>query len=120
MLAVPALPLDAALIHAHRADARGNCRFLGPDPYFDVLFARAADRAIVSCERIVEGWDDTPLHTPGIARAWVHDVVEAPGGAGFTCCAPDYGRDEGTQKEYAAAARDPDAWTAWIAEWMAS
>ena len=117
LLAVPALPLDAALIHAHRADARGNCRFLGVDPYFDLLFARAAETTIVSCERLVEGWD-LPLHTPGIARPWVHAVVEARGGAGFTSCDPDYGRDEATQEAYAAAAKDPHVWARWYADWM--
>ena len=33
-------------------------------------------------------------------------VVEAPIGAHFTECVPDYGRDEAFQKEYAASAKD--------------
>ena len=37
-------------------------------------------------------------------------VVEAPRGAHFTECPPDYGRDEAFQREYAATARDPEAW----------
>ena len=53
LLAVPALPLDAALVHLNRADAAGNAQFLGPDLYFDDLFATAAEHAYVSCERIV-------------------------------------------------------------------
>ena len=32
----------------------------------------------------------------------VDGVIEAPGGAGFTSCVPDYGRDEAAQKAYAA------------------
>ena len=39
-------------------------------------------------------------------------VVEAPRGAHFTECPPDYGRDEAFQREYAATARDPEAWEA--------
>jgi glutaconate CoA-transferase subunit A len=117
LLAVPALHLDAALIHAHRADARGNCRFLGVDPYFDLLFARAAAHTIVSCEQVVDAWD-VPLHTPGIPRPWVHAVVEAPRGAAFTSCDPDYGRDEAAQKAYAVAAKDPTTWASWLADWM--
>ncbi|WP_246102539.1 CoA transferase subunit A [Streptomyces piniterrae] len=54
LVAVPALRLDAALVHLHRADAQGNGQYLGPDPYFDDLFCEAADAAYVSCERIVE------------------------------------------------------------------
>ena len=49
----PALRLDAALVHLNRADAAGNAQFLGPDPYFDDLFCMAAERAYVSCERVV-------------------------------------------------------------------
>ena len=43
-LAMPALKLDVALLHANRADARGNAQYLGPDWYFDDLFAMAADK----------------------------------------------------------------------------
>jgi len=32
----------------------------------------------------------------------VDGVIEIPGGAGFTSCVPDYGRDEAAQKAYAA------------------
>ena len=32
----------------------------------------------------------------------VDGVVEAPNGAHFTSCDPDYGRDEAFQKEYAS------------------
>ena len=39
-----------------------------------------------------------------------HGVVEAPMGAHFTSCEPDYNRDEAFQKEYAATAKDPEAW----------
>jgi glutaconate CoA-transferase, subunit A len=53
LVAMPALRLDAALIHLNRADRRGNGQYLGPDPYFDDLFCLAAERAFVSCERIV-------------------------------------------------------------------
>ena len=53
LVAMPALRLDAALIHLNRADAAGNGQYLGPDPYFDDLFCLAAERAYLSCERIV-------------------------------------------------------------------
>jgi glutaconate CoA-transferase, subunit A len=113
LIAMPALRLDAALIHLNRADAAGNGQYLGPDPYFDDLFCQAADRAFLSCERVV----DTaallaagPLQSLLVSRAMVHGVVEAPGGAHFTSCVPDYGRDEAFQAEYAASAASPRAW----------
>ena len=115
LLAMPALSLDAALIHMNRADARGNGQFLGPDPYFDDLFCLAAKRRFLSCEKIVATEDlqkEGPLHTQRINRTMVDGVIEAPGGAHFTECPPDYGRDEAFQREYAATARDPEAWGA--------
>ena len=57
LVAVPALRLDAALVHMNRADAAGNAQYLGPDPYFDDLFCLAAERAYVSCEQIVPRLD---------------------------------------------------------------
>ena len=44
-------------------------------------------------------------------RSMVDGVVEAPGGAHFTSCEPDYGRDEAFQAEYAKAAADAEAWS---------
>ncbi|HEX9767403.1 MAG TPA: CoA-transferase, partial [Nitriliruptorales bacterium] len=113
-VAMPALRLDAALVHVNRADTRGNGQLLGPDPYFDDLFCLAADRAFLSAERIVPTEDlleEGPIQTMVINRSMVTGVVEAPNGAHFTTCDPDYGRDEAFQKLYDATAKDPDAWT---------
>src|SRR3546814_5920749 len=54
LLAMPAIRLDVALLHMHKADKLGNTRLYSPDPFFDELFARAADRCYVSCERSEE------------------------------------------------------------------
>ncbi len=120
LVAMPALPLDVSLLHLNRADERGNAQFLGPDLYMDDLFASAADRTYVSCEKVVPTAELTPFHTLRINRLQVDGVVEAPGGAGFTSCQPDYERDEEAQKAYATTSRDPDAWTAWLEEWSAA
>ncbi|MER6220119.1 CoA-transferase [Streptomyces sp900105755] len=103
-VAMPALRLDAALVHVNRADRLGNGQCLGPDPYFDDLFCEAADAAYVSCERIVDTAELTKEAVPQsllVKRLNVAGVVEAPGGAHFTSCAPDYGRDEAFQRLYA-------------------
>ena len=115
LVAMPALRLDAALVHMNRADAAGNGQYLGPHPYFDDLFCLAAERAYLSCERIVPTAELTelaPVQRLLIQRWMVHGVVEAPGGARFTSCEPDYGRDEEFQREYATAAADPASWAA--------
>ncbi|MFP5220147.1 MAG: CoA transferase subunit A [Actinomycetes bacterium] len=120
LLAVPALHLDAAFVHLNRADARGNAAYLGPDLYFDDLYCAAADKAYVSCERIVstEELGEADLARRRIARWMVHGVVEAPNGAHFTSCVPDYDRDEAFQKEYATAAKDPEAWERFRATYL--
>ncbi|MBA4866328.1 CoA transferase subunit A [Streptomyces sp. PSKA54] len=115
LVAVPALRLDAALVHLNRADVHGNAQYLGPDPYFDDLFCEAADAAYVSCERIVDTADvlkDSGPQSLLVKRAFVNGVVESPNGAHFTSCVPDHDRDEAFQRAYAQAARDPDAWRA--------
>jgi glutaconate CoA-transferase subunit A len=122
LLAVPALPLDAALVHLNRADAAGNAQFLGPDLYFDDLFCMAAERAYVSCERVV---DTAQLAATGgfaslrVHRWMVDGVVEAPNGAHFTSCTPDYDRDEAFQREYVAAATEPAAWARFTGTYLA-
>jgi glutaconate CoA-transferase subunit A len=113
LLAVPALELDAAFVHQHRADVAGNSAWLGEDPYMDDLFVRAARQAFVSCERIVatgELASQADVTHLGISRLDVAGVIEAPGGAHFTECLPDYGRDEAFQRRYAATAKSDDAW----------
>ena len=117
LVAMPALRLDAALVHMNRADAAGNGQYLGPDPYFDDLFCLAAERAYVSCEQIAPGLTGPPQSLL-LNRAMVHGVSETPNGAHFTSCVPDYGRDEEFQRRYAAAAADPDAWRRFRAEYL--
>lgn len=114
-VAMPALRMDAALVHMNRADQFGNGQYLGPDPYFDDLFCEAAETAYVSCERLVETAELTVNAAPQtllVKRHSVTGVVETPNGAHFTSCVPDYPRDEAFQKAYATAAAAPDAWAA--------
>ena len=120
-VAMPALVLDVALLHANRADARGNAQYLGPDWYFDDLFAMAAEKTFVSCERIVEPGGflaEGSESTIRINRMFTAGVVEAPHGAHFTHCVPDYQRDEGIQKEYADSAKSPEAWAEFRAKYI--
>lgn len=119
LVAVPALKVDVAFVHMHRADAQGNGQCLGLDPYFDNLFCMSADKAYMSCERLVPSLPgDEPVQTMLINRMMVQGVVEAPNGAHFTECPPDYPRDEKFQREYAATAKDPAAWEAFRAKYL--
>ncbi len=118
VVAMPPLSLDVAFVHMNRADAQGNAQYLGPDVYFDDLYCMAADKAFVSCERIVDTFTEGSFHTLRISRIFVDGVIEAPRGAHFTSCVPDYDRDEAAQNEYAKAAADPDAWAAFAAKYV--
>ena len=115
LVAMPALRLDAAFVHANRADTHGNGQMLGPDPFFDDLFLGAARRRFLTAERVVEPGkllEEGPIQAITVTRLSTDAVVEAPGGAHFTSCEPDYGRDEALQSLYAKAGADPegDAW----------
>ena len=66
LVAMPALHLDAAIVHANRADAAGNGQILGPDPFFDALFLGAAERRFLTAERIVARtarWPTRPIRS---------------------------------------------------------
>ena len=121
LVAVPALTLDAAFVHMHRGDARGNGQYLGVDPYFDDLFLGAAQRRYMSVERVVPTEDliaGGAVQTLKVSRLMTDGVIEAPFGAHFTECPPDYARDEAFQKEYAASAKDPEAWAAFRTKYI--
>lgn len=113
LVAMKAIYLDAALVHVNRADAAGNGQWLGRDHYFDDLFCMAAKRRYMSCEKIVRTEEFAAagtFHTMRINRLMTDGVVEAPGGAHFTSCSPDYERDEQFQQRYAASATGAEAW----------
>jgi glutaconate CoA-transferase subunit A len=122
LIAMPALELDAALVHMNRADERGNAVYLGPDPYFDDLMVAAAKQAFVSTERVVDTAEllkEAPPQALRINRAFVTGVVEVPGGASPTSCEPDYERDEDLHDKYMAAAKSDEAWDEFLTAWGA-
>lgn len=112
-LAMPALPLDVALLHVDRADVRGVCQVKGPDLYMDDLFARAARQTYVSCDELV----DSDHFAQGDEaryvfweRACTTGVVHLPCGAHPSSCAPLYGFDVKHFQAYAASAKEPGGW----------
>jgi glutaconate CoA-transferase subunit A len=107
-VAMPALSLDAALLHVDRADSRGVCQIVGPDHYMDDWFARAASSTYVSCEEMV----DSEYFANGDEARYVFwersattGVVHIPGGAHPSSCNPHYGFDVAHFKEYNAGAK---------------
>jgi glutaconate CoA-transferase subunit A len=121
LVAMPALTLDVALVHMHRGDKGGAGQYLNVDPYFDDLFCMAAARRFMSVERIVDTEafaKEGPVQSIRINRLMTDGVVETPHGGHFTECIPDYGRDEEFQKQYAASAKNDEAWHAFRARYI--
>ncbi|MCW5721160.1 MAG: CoA transferase subunit A [Devosia sp.] len=122
LLAMPAIPLDVALIHVSRADRRGNTQTDGPDPYFDALFARAAKRTIVTTETLCDRLDHEHADKAKanlFERYLVSGVVHAPLGAHPTTAHDAYGWDMGHLKAYAATATEEGGWDRYMADYIA-
>ncbi|WP_378736604.1 CoA transferase subunit A [Nocardia brasiliensis] len=122
LIAMPALQLDAALVHLNIGDRHGNAAYTGVDPYFDDLYCLAAERRYVSMERIVETDElvkAVPLQSLLLNRMMVDGVVEAPGGAHFTLAGDSYGRDEKFQKHYVQSAKSPETWQEFVDKYLA-
>jgi glutaconate CoA-transferase subunit A len=118
---MPALKLDAALLHVDRADRLGNVQTLGPDPYFDEQFARAATRCYVSCEELcerldLEHGDAARLNT--VERSYISGVVAARFGAHPTSNPPAYGWDMEHLKAYCALATEEGGWQRYAADFV--
>jgi glutaconate CoA-transferase subunit A len=122
LLAMPALKLDAALIHVDRADRLGNTQTIGPDPYFDEYYARAAERCYVTCEDLVDRLD---LTYPGDARFnqferyFVTGVAAARFGAHPTSNPPTYGWDMDHLRKYTGSAAQEGGWVEYSQQFLA-
>lgn len=113
LVAMPAIHVDVALIHAHRSDERGNILTLSDDPLFDELLVRASAKSFVSVEKVVST-AELDMRNNGrfnlVDRCFVNGVVELPFGAHPTSANPDYQLDLKHIKTYCDSAASPEAW----------
>ena len=120
LVAMPALKPDIAVCHVNEADALGNSRISGPDPFFDEWFCRAADAAYLTCEEIVptDAFNDPmiALQMP-IERNLVSGVARVPCGAHPTSCGPAYGMDVPHLRKYNSVAKE--GWDTYFKEHVA-
>lgn len=112
LVAMPAFRPDYALIHVNEADQLGNGRILG-DPFLDSLFVRAADKVIVSAERILPIGE---VQESNILSSWVDTVVEVPRGAHPCACYPDYPYDAKEFAKYGQMTKDPAVFKKYLQE----
>ena len=122
-VAMPALKLDASLIHADRADTRGVCQIAGPDFYMDDWFARAADMTFVSCDEMVESNffnDPAQARLVHWERSATSGVVHIPGGAHPSSCSPMYGFDVPHLKAYTGSAKAEGGFQGYVDSFLGS
>jgi glutaconate CoA-transferase subunit A len=102
MLAVPALKPDVAVIHVQRADVYGLGQHIGSG-FGDRLLHRAADRTILTTEKIVPN-EVTRARPELTSIPYADAVVRAPWGAHPYSSPGHYLVDEAHLEEYIAAA----------------
>jgi glutaconate CoA-transferase subunit A len=114
LLAVPALSVDVAFIHALAADRFGNACLPG-QLALDPLLPAIAKVTVLTCERLVE--TDELARLPGGMRLpgiGVSHVVVAPGGSAPCSCIPDYELNVAAVLDYVDAAADRERWQRWL------
>jgi glutaconate CoA-transferase subunit A len=80
LIAVPAIDVDVALLHAARSDAYGNVQHHGGPGWLDLFLQRAADRTVVQVEKVVSN-EEIRADPWGTTIASADAVVRAPYGA---------------------------------------
>ena len=114
LTAVPALTPDVTIIHAQRADRKGNVQMWG------ILGVQkeavlAAKRSLITVEEIVDSLDPQPQEVvlPSFATTY---VAVAPGGS-HPSYAQGYSlRDNGFYTEWDAISKDRERFLAWMDE----
>jgi acyl CoA:acetate/3-ketoacid CoA transferase alpha subunit len=115
---IPALVLDVALIHVHRADRYGNAQIDGISG-FAFEMARACKRLIISAEEIVDT-EEIRRHPDRtiIPYYCVDAVVHAPYGSHPGEMAYCYARDERQLREWVEASKTEEGTRAYLNKYV--
>jgi glutaconate CoA-transferase subunit A len=112
LAAVPAIRPDVAVIHAQKADRRGNVLLWGVVGVQKEAVL-AANRSIVTVEEIVDRLDAAPNSV--LLPSWVVSAVcEVKGGAFPSYAQGYYARDNAFYKKWDHVSRKRDTFQAWI------
>jgi glutaconate CoA-transferase, subunit A len=120
-LAVPALHADWAIIHVGQADIYGNGQH-GGARFGDRLLSRAAERVMLTAERIVPN-SEIRKNPWATSVAYADVVVEAPYGSHPFASHGFYVEDDEAIQEYVSASgafrrREMRAWDAYLDRWV--
>jgi glutaconate CoA-transferase, subunit A len=108
LLAVPPIRPDVALLHAARSDAYGNVQHVGGPGWLDLFLHRAADRTIVTVERVV-AVEETRRDPWATTIPSADMIVHAPWGAHPFASRGFYLQDDAHVRAYLDAATASDA-----------
>jgi glutaconate CoA-transferase subunit A len=112
LTAVPALRPDVTIIHAQRADRKGNVQMWGITGVQKEAVL-AADRSLVTVEEIVD--ELVPVPDQMVLPSWaVTCVAEAPSGAHPSYAYGYSERDNDFYVRWDAVSRDRDTFLAWM------
>ena len=114
LVAIPPLRPDVAIVHAQEADRTGNVQLWGI-PGVQKEAVLAAERSIVTVERIVDALEPKPggVVIPG----WtITAVAEAAGGSQPSYSLGVTTRDNDFYREWDAVSRDRETFVAWMDE----
>lgn len=112
---VPAVKLDVAIIHAQKADRKGNVLLEGIVGVQKEAVL-AAKRSVVTVEEIVDELNP-PSPNSVVLPGWtVKSIAVVPGGAHPSYAHGYYKRDNAFYKAWDEIARDRDSFLAWMDE----
>jgi glutaconate CoA-transferase subunit A len=114
LAATPAINPDVAIIHAQKADRRGNVLIWGiVGVQKEVVLA--SKRAVITVEEIVDRLDVLGPSNACVLPHWVVSAVcHVPGGAHPSYAHGYYGRDNAFCKAWDPISRDREAFLAWM------
>ncbi|MEJ8476043.1 CoA transferase subunit A [Roseibium algae] len=115
LAAVPALRPDVAVIHALKANRKGDV-FLEGITGVQKEAVLASKRSIVTVEEIVDDFDGISPNATVLPSWTVTSIAVVPGGAHPSYTQGYYGRDNGAYIEWDKVATERDTFTAWMSE----
>lgn len=115
LLAISALELEVALIHANRCDEFGNAQIDGTG-HMDLLLAAAAKRVVIQADHLVS--NDVIRERPAATRFWRDAVVVHADRGAHPFATTELLADEEAMREYVAATREEAALAAYMDRWV--
>lgn len=115
LAAVPAIRPDVSIIHAQKADQRGNVLIEGIIGVQKEAIL-AAKRSVVTVEEIVEDFSDVHANACILPSWTIQKIACVPGGAHPSYAQGYYRRDNDFYKAWDAIAQDRDGFQQWMTE----